>query len=288
MIHRRRFIQIKEVPRSLIERHCQQVAVMDSVKGEIESRINQRVIALERWFSSEIFEKAALSSAAVEEYTEKLEQKRRSVATLKAMIETSRDYVQRRRQTLVEYRKSKLPSRSSIAKNLNFQLGTVISDLSKVSSELTSRRTSLLKQLRGELYPIEFHGKFRSIRGLAIPSLSSLKRYESRDEESVSTALGYLVHRTDLVSRIVDVPLKLVLVPAGSKSSIKDRFSVPSLVEYPLCMRANEKQRYLTAIQMLQDTLFHLTKFRGHKIDASTDLLETADLIIDREISPNS
>ena len=281
-------IQVKDVNNALLEHHAQQVAVMLSVKGEIQNRINQRIIALERWFSSDIFARATATAREVEHLSRLVYENRRVIAELKHKISVERALTELTREKLSHGSRKRLPSKSTIVKNLNFQLTDVLSLLSGISGELGVRRSCLLRQLKVELYPIEFHGKFRSIRGLALPSGSGLKRYEATEEENVSTSLGYLVHRTDLVSRILDVPLKLDLVSSGSKSSIRDRFSVPSLHEFPLSMRAMERQRYLTGIQMLQDTLFHLAIHRGHKNEFSQDLLEIADSIIDRELHPNS
>jgi hypothetical protein len=86
----------------------------------------------------------------------------------------------------------------------------------------------------------------------------------------------------------LDIPPKLVLVPAGSRTLIKDRFSVPSLQEYPLFLKAGDRQKYVTALQMLQDTIFHSIQHRGRKGDVSADLLELAEALVVRELSPNS
>jgi hypothetical protein len=281
-------IQVTEIARSLLENHAQQVAVMGSVKAEIDNRISQRRIALERWFSTEIFGKALESASALEEHMRLVTEKRRVTEELRRKIEIYKRRNTERRETLRQIDRTRMPSRSSIVRNLNFQLESMMTKISKVSIESTARRISLFKQLKTELYPIEFHGKFRSIRGLALPSMPGLKRYESRDAESISTALGYLVHRTELASRILDFPLKLVLVPGGSKSMVKDRFSVPSLQEFPLYMKTNERQKYITALQMLQDTIFHFIKNRVRQVELSADLLDLTESLVDMEVHPNS
>jgi hypothetical protein len=250
---------------------------MSSVKGEIESRIEQRRIALERWFTPDVFTESMATAIQIEKDSDLLRDRQRSIEQLRTSLHLLRESVQQRRRKLSQFDRSILPSRSAIIKNLNFQLESLISQASKASSEALSRRGSLLRQLNSDLYPIEFHGKFRSIRGLALPSIPGLKRYESRDEESISTALGYLVHWIVLTARISDFPLKLALVPAGSRSLVKDPLSVPSLQEYPLFMKATEKQRFLTAIQMLQDTIFHFLKHRTRESEISPDLLEMAE-----------
>ena len=261
---------------------------MASVKEEIECKISQRKIALERWFPKEAFDVSLTTARNVGKHIEETQFRESKISELKERVSRLRKRVSDRRSILNACKSGNLPSRSSIVKNLNFQLEGLTTQLSKISVELSSRRIVLLKQLAYELYPIEFHGKFRSIRGLALPSISGLKRCESKDDESVTTALGYLAHSADLASKVLDAPLKLVVVPTGSCSVIKDRFSVPSLEEFPLYLRNGDKQKYVIAIQMLQDTLFHFARFRGKKVELTSDLLELADTLLIREINPNS
>jgi hypothetical protein len=281
-------IEVREIRRDLIENHEQQVAAMASVKDEIECKISQRKIALERWFPKEAFDISRSAAYFIGKHIEETQFRETKISELKERISRLKRRVSDRRCILSVCKSGNLPSRSSIVKNLNFQLDGITDQFTKISAELSSRRILLLKQLAYELYPIEFHGKFRSIRGLALPSISGLKRCESKDDESVTTALGYLAHSADLASRVLDAPLKLVIVPAGSCSVIKDRFSVPTLEEFPLYLRGGDKQKYLIAIQMLQDTLFHFARFRGKKVELTSDLLELADSLLVREINPNS
>lgn len=271
-----------------LRNHREQVAVMVSVKDEIESKISQRTIALERWFSPDIFTQSMDHVERVEDLLDSCRSRLRVLSVMKDRIRRVRTRVDQKSKWTDACKELNLPTKSSIIRNLNFQFDATSQQLGKVSSELNGCRVRLLRQLSREMYPIEFHGKFRSIRGLILPSLSGLKRCELKDEESVSTALGYLAHRTDLVSRILDTPTKLVLVPAGSSSVVKDRFSDPSLQEFPLYLKTGEKQKYITALQMLQDTLFHFIQYRGKRVELSGDLLDLTDTLLSREISPNS
>ena len=91
-----------------------------------------------------------------------------------------------------------------------------------------------------------------------------------------------------MASRIVDFPLKLLLVPAGSRSVVRDRFSVPSLQEYPLYFKSTDRQKYVAAVQMLHDTLIHFVQSRGKKSETSNDLLELADMLLVRELFSGS
>lgn len=261
--------------------------ILESVKAEIAAKIHQRRVALDRWFPDPLFSAAARSVACIDVLAAGIVSTRGRVDDIKQNLTQKRIQIAEKRLWLDACKAAALPRRSAIVKNLNFQLDSVSKQLALVSSELSSRRMALLRQL-AELYPIEFHGNYRTIRDLALPNASGLKRCELRDEESVSTALGYLVHRTSLVACVLDVPLKLILEPCGSRSAVKDRFSVPSLQEFPLYFRNVERQRYLTAVHMLQDTLVHFNQFRTQKCETSTDLLELAEILLMRELLSSS
>lgn len=280
-------IESQTVSRSLLEGHKEQVMILESVKAEIAAKIHQRRVALDRWFPDPLFSAAARSVACIDVLAAGIVSTRGRVDDIKQNLTQKRIQIAEKRLWLDACKAAALPRRSAIVKNLNFQLDSVSKQLALVSSELSSRRMALLRQL-AELYPIEFHGNYRTIRDLALPNASGLKRCELRDEESVSTALGYLVHRTSLVACVLDVPLKLILEPCGSRSAVKDRFSVPSLQEFPLYFRNVERQRYLTAVHMLQDTLVHFNQFRTQKCETSTDLLELAEILLMRELLSSS
>lgn len=145
-----------------------------------------------------------------------------------------------RRKILCVVRSYDRPRYSFVAKNCAMRSTSIHSDLSLVSRELAQIRATVVRQI-SELYPIDSQVKIRSIRGFYVPSLSTLKRISTQviqDEESLSTGIGYLVHRICLAASVVDFPLKLKLTSLGSKSSIADIFTASGQgVTYPLYIK---------------------------------------------------
>ena len=260
---------------------------MESVIGEIQTKIYERKVSLERSFPSNAYSRS-------QNVVDRMASMETDIANTRLRIHRSMAEIERRSEQL-EDRKSRyeliqqldLPRASAVAK-------ANVKDSAKVQLELRSRtdhlgfrRMTLLKEL-SMLYPIDYQGKFRVIRGLTLPGLSGLRRCEIRDEETISTALGYLVHRIYLSCKIVDFNLKFILVPLGSRSVVKDRFSEPSLAEYPLYYKSIDRKKFVTAVQMLHDTLFHFSCSRGKRPDQSTDLLDIADMLLVRELFKSS
>merc|ERR1719229_1227183 len=74
-----------------------------------------------------------------------------------------------------------------------------------------------------QVYPIENHGRFWTIRGLSLAHIDTLSRQDLREEEAVSTALGFLVHLLVTFAGILEVPLRIDVRGAGSsRSSVRD------------------------------------------------------------------
>lgn len=278
----------RRVTRSSLVGHVEQVKALESVKEEIKAKIDQRRIALERWFASDLFGACSQCAEDIAHQQLQIHTCRTSIGTLKVANEDRRQCILHRRDYMRRIAGDEgLPKRSTVGKATNKLITVVSGELSSVSKELSSRRITLLKHL-SKLYIIDLQGRYRTMRGLALPSVHGLKKCELKDEDAVSTALGYLVHRIYLASVIVDFPLKLVLSPIGSRSIIKDRFSVPPLQEYPLFIKTGDKHKYIAAIHMLQDTIFHFIRSRGKAIEQSNDLLELADTLLVRELCSGS
>jgi hypothetical protein len=266
----------------------EQVKALESVKEEIKAKIDQRRIALERWFASDLFGACAQCAEDIAHHQLQIHTCRTSIGTLKVANEDRRQCILHRKDSMRRIAGDEgLPKRSTVGKATNKLITVVSGELASVSKELSARRITLLKDL-SKLYIIDLQGRYRTMRGLALPSVHGLKKCELKDEDAVSTALGYLVHRIYLASVIVDFPLKLVLSPIGSRSIIKDRFSVPPLQEYPLFIKTGDKHKYIAAIHMLQDTIFHFIRSRGKAIEQSNDLLELADTLLVRELCSGS
>lgn len=194
-----------------------QLAILEAAKEEIDAKVQQRQFALERWFPTHVIEQSF-------ELLNQIRQKEYAIHSLKIELERITMLIAGSPvRTRIPH--TLLPRRSHIVKACNAQLDLAHNALAKVSGSLSMHRMQLLQEV-SSLYPIDYQGRFRTIRGLALPSVSALKRSNDvRDEETISTALGSLVHRIQLMANIVDFPLLLIPVIAGSKSIVKDRFS---------------------------------------------------------------
>jgi hypothetical protein len=196
---------------------------MKAVVDEIEGKVDQRLVALAKVFQQ---------SERVAEYMGKIRglenlvlQKKVAIRDLRKRISSVKDTSSHIKQIVSTVC---LENASDIAKLSSKETARLHIDLKSISHLLSIRRMRLLQDL-SELYRIDFAGKMRTIGGLILPPINILKRCEPNDEATVATALGYLAHRTQLASRILDFPLRYDLHLLGSKSTILD-----SQHEYPL------------------------------------------------------
>lgn len=104
-----------------------------------------------------------------------------------------------------------------------------------------------------------------------------------RNDEQVSTALGYVVHLLLLVSKYLEVPLRYQLLFFASRSLIKDPVAAPlSLgaggglqngVVLPLYRSGVDKQRFECALQWLRVDVEQLLQSRGAVFNPRLGLL---------------
>merc|ERR1719159_2119853 len=115
-----------------------------------------------------------------------------------------------------------------------------------------------------QVYPIENHGRYWTIRGLTIASIETLSRQDLREEESVSTALGFLTHLLVTLPGILEVPLRInIHQPGCSRSSVSDPHEQApggavgaAPLQWPLYYgRTIEKSRFDKALHLLRDGL---------------------------------
>jgi len=171
-------------------------------------------------------------------------------------------------------------------------------DLHSLWMQLRCRQMRMLHEV-SQVYPIENRGNFWAIRGLSIAAIETLKRQDLREEESVSTALGFLAHLLVTVASILEVPLRVRLREAGSsRSCIRDLHEVAVGVggararstprEWPLYYgRSQERPRFETALRLMRDGLHQFLYSRGHLDNCkmpSGNLLECAELLLRREL----
>lgn len=179
--------------------------------------------------------------------------------------------------------------------------------------QLRCRQMRMLHEV-SQVYPIEDHGRYRSIRALSLAGVEALSRQDLREEENVSTALGFLAHLVVTMANILQVPLRVELRdPGSSRSSICDphevggtlpsvpsaqgakqgalrgsRGAAPGPREWPLYYgRGLERPRFETALRLLGDGLLQFLYSRGHTDERrlnGSNLLECAELILRREM----
>ena len=243
--------------------YIEQVALLDSVRTEILDKVAQRRIALEKSFRGWSGDDLHARTCAIvrTEYT--VAEARRKIDSLRSLIEDARKRRTDRSQTTVPV----APKVSTLARLSSKETEKVQVDLRSISQLLSIRRMQLLTEL-SSLYRIDYQGKMRTIGGLVIPPITTLKRCDSRDEENIATALGYLVHRIDLTSRILNFPLRYSIKPLGSRSLTADvsgeyplYFKVCGLIHSSYSnLQGAEKRRFVTGIQMLHGCLLHVCK----------------------------
>lgn len=176
---------------------------------------------------------------------------------------------------------------------LNLQCKTQKADLLKLQFLFESRQLKLLSDLQ-QVYPIErTDGGEYSIRGI------ELHLDSTRDDEVVSTGLGYVVHLLLLVSKYLEVPLRYQLLFYASRSMIRDPIAttVPhntaavssaaqAGVTLPLYRRGNERERFEQALQWLRADVEQLLQTRGVPYVPRQSLLYNINQLFNCELCP--
>jgi len=144
-----------------------------------------------------------------------------------------------------------------------------------------------------QVYPIEKAGRHWTIRRLFIAGIDTLSRQDLREEESISTALGFLAHLLVTLAGILEVPLRITIHQAGcSRSAVSDPHeslsSAAPAREWPLYYgRGLEKSRFVTALHLLRDGLHQFLYSRGYFDErrlCGSNLLECAESILQKEM----
>lgn len=121
-----------------------------------------------------------------------------------------------------------------------------------------------------------------SIRGIELPSDISLQR----DDEQVSTALGYIVHLLLLISKYLEIPLKYQPIFMASRSMIRDNVqSTSSSSQYfPLYRKGTDKDKYEKALLWLRKDIEQVLSSRGVTYEYSRDMLYNLNLLFSCEL----
>jgi len=120
-----------------------------------------------------------------------------------------------------------------------------------------------------------------TLRTIPLPNV----QLASFDEETVSTALGYVAHLVFLVAKYLDVPLRYRIVYRASRSLICD--DVQHFVQFPLFYSKVDQKHFECAVMLLNKNIQHLLNVRvpnWHKMaQHSQNTLENLDLLLGYE-----
>lgn len=224
-----------QVSTSDISAYVDQISLLESVRGEILDKVSQRRVALEK--SCQGWSEPDLHTRVTSMFS-----KEKELSVLRDRIRKLEEVVTSKKQLCDKRPNAALtvPQKvSTLARLSSKETEKVEIDLRSISHLLSIRRMQLLTELSA-LYKIDYQGKMRTIGGLVIPPITTLKRCDVRDEENIATALGYLAHRVEMASKIINFPLRYRIKPLGSRSLIQDTSG-----EFPLYYKVRDHARFV-------------------------------------------
>lgn len=158
----------------------------------------------------------------------------------------------------------------------------------KMQFLLEARQLKLLSELQA-IYPIERISGDKekeryAIRGIElIPPLDG----SQRDDEQISSALGYVVHLVLLVSKYLEVPLRYQLLFYASRSIIRDPVQKdPKDQNLPLYRKDVEPERFKRAFHWLSKDIEQLLLARQIKYERNRDILANLSRLFIEEMMP--
>jgi len=221
-----------------------------------------------------------------------VERRGRDLAELRLRLEGARgerdgqvERLRRSRERLREAEEEQWRAASS--------LPAVYSGLRSLWQQLRCRQIRMLHEVC-QVYPIvRSSSKYWTIRGLPIAGIDTLSRQDLREEQDVSTALGFLAHLLVTLASILEVPLRISVHRAGCSRSLltdphesPDPFAVPR--EWPLYYgRGLERSSFEKALRLLRDGLHQFLYSRGYfdeRRACDGNLLECAHVILQKEM----
>jgi len=154
---------------------------------------------------------------------------------------------------------------------------------------LEARQMKLLSELQ-TIYPIErVSGTDKDKYRYAIRGIEFLPPFEGspRDDEQISTVLGYIVHLTLLISKYLEIPLRFQLLFFASRSIIRDSVQKdPKEQNLPLYRKDVEPERFRRALQWLTRDVEQLLTARGIPFHRDKDLLHNLNQHFRSEMDP--
>uniref|UniRef100_A0A7S1XLF7 Uncharacterized protein n=1 Tax=Phaeomonas parva TaxID=124430 RepID=A0A7S1XLF7_9STRA len=149
---------------------------------------------------------------------------------------------------------------------------------------LEARQTRLLAELQS-IYPLQLlPNREWAIRGLELP-----REMLSKDDEHVSSALGYTAHLVLMLSKYLGVPLRYQILFYSSRSAIRDEVrdgANASNNTYYLFRRGVERERFESAVLMLQKNCDQLLAARGVPYAPELSMLANLQNLFVHEMDP--
>ncbi|KDO27485.1 hypothetical protein SPRG_07074 [Saprolegnia parasitica CBS 223.65] len=151
----------------------------------------------------------------------------------------------------------------------------------KVAHKIRSKQAHLVVQLH-DIYPISYVGAGEyCIGGIKFMNADVAN---GKDDEMLSTALGYIAHFVFMLAKYLDVNLRYTIVHCSSRSFMRDDVNDP-YIEYPLFKRGVEKDRFEKACVFLKKDVEQLMQARGLDIVVNSQLLIRLKSIVDAEVA---
>lgn len=129
--------------------------------------------------------------------------------------------------------------------------------LVKTNVQLLMRRKQLCHELT-YIYPIEvLENKENVVCGLSLPNTQS-QEFSAADEETISSALGYVCHLVSMIGNFFQVPLRYPATVKGSRTTMSDFVNdrLPDKErEFPLFIKGKEKCQFEFGVFLLNKNI---------------------------------
>eukprot|EP01063_Lacrimia_lanifica_P017864 TRINITY_DN24850_c0_g1_i1.p1 TRINITY_DN24850_c0_g1~~TRINITY_DN24850_c0_g1_i1.p1 ORF type:complete len:520 (+),score=187.06 TRINITY_DN24850_c0_g1_i1:53-1612(+) len=146
------------------------------------------------------------------------------------------------------------------------------------------KKQALVAGLR-TVFPIEVSVAAAAAKNpgaLTICRMQLSKDTTQATDDEAATALGYVAHCIQILSRTWDVPLRYPVFPIGSRSSIQERFIDGSLKDEHHCLYFTRGQKYMKSLQLLNKNIRQLLQFRDQaNIDRENYMLSNLKQLLD-------
>mmetsp|Transcript_9147 Transcript_9147/g.13789 ORF Transcript_9147/g.13789 Transcript_9147/m.13789 type:complete len:478 (-) Transcript_9147:153-1586(-) len=233
--------------------HRLQLTDLDKLRREVEEA--ERMVEKERRAEEEDIKSMEADTEHLRQAIEECMALRASIDSISATTEEKREELIRTK-FILEARQLKLFCELA---NTVYPIEPVPSSTPAIS-ENDSEKSGTNGTLPGEEY---------TIRGIELPMVidTSLK-----DDEQVSTALGYIVHLLLLASKYLQVPLRYEVIYQSSRSMIRDTVTGRGLA-YPLFKRGVERDKFDRALMWLQKDVEQIMALRSFTYDRKKSIL---------------